>query len=361
MTIVKTGPNENLYLAAGPNEKIYPVVKLAAIVNLLALEGVSAADALRGVDLSKSAISLPTTRISINQLIQCFRNASRLSRDPRFAYHAGLRFHVSTYGMYGFAILCSTDFRRTMRFASEYLQLATPHADASFREDGDLAVWSVVPIPHPGVDATLYRFLVELTFGTMQSLHRDVMGPSFAARELHVTYRPPDNAAAYTEAFGCPVLFAQSENAFVFDAAWLNQTPALGNELTYKETVELCNRLLEDMRLHIGLAGRVREILLANLMHPTRIEAVAKDLHMTSRTLKRKLSEENTSFRKLADELRTQVAIKFLRDTELTVEDIAYSLGFDEAANFRRAFRRWTKATPLEFRPTAQSRVRRTS
>ena len=264
-TMVNAGSNENVYLGAGPNEKIYPVVKLAAIVDLLAIEGVSATDALRGVDLSKSAISLPTTRISINQLIQCFRNASRLSRDPRFAYHAGLRFHVSTYGMYGFAILCSTDFRQTMHFASKYLQLATPHADVSFREDGDRAVWSIVPIPHPRVDVALYQFLVELTFGTMRSLHRDVMGSSFAARELHVTYSPPDDAEAYTDAFGCTVLFAQSENAFVFDAAWLDRTPTLGNEITYKETVELCNRLLEEMQLRIGLAGRVREILLANL------------------------------------------------------------------------------------------------
>ncbi len=95
-------------------------------------------------------------------------------------------------------------------------------------------------------------------------------------------------------------------------------------------------------------------------MHPTRIETVAKHLHMTSRTLKRKLSGENTSFRKLADELRMQIAIKYLRDTELTIEDIAYSLGFNEAANFRRAFRRWTKATPLEFRSTVQSGARRT-
>src|SRR5208282_1309451 len=102
-------------IKAGPDERIYPVAKIATIVDALAAEGVSPADALKGVHLSQSAISSPATRVSLNQVIECYCNAVRLSRDPRFACHAGLRFHVSTYGMYGFAILSSTDFRQAMR------------------------------------------------------------------------------------------------------------------------------------------------------------------------------------------------------------------------------------------------------
>jgi AraC-like DNA-binding protein len=107
---------------------------------------------------------------------------------------------------------------------------------------------------------------------------------------------------------------------------------------------------MEDLQLRIGLIGKVREILLVNLMRPTSFDAIAKHLHMTTRTLRRKLGEENTSFRKLVDELRMHVAIKYLRDTDLTTEEIAYALGFSDAANFRHAFRRWTKLAPLEFR-----------
>ena len=99
-------------IAAGPDEKIYPVVKIAMIVNALAAEGISCTDALCGVDLSKSEMHSPATRISLNQVIQCYRNAARLTRSPPFAYRTGLKFHVSTYGMYGFAILSSTNARR---------------------------------------------------------------------------------------------------------------------------------------------------------------------------------------------------------------------------------------------------------
>jgi AraC-like DNA-binding protein len=97
----------------------------------------------------------------------------------------------------------------------------------------------------------------------------------------------------------------------------------------------------------------VREALLVNLARPTSFNAVAKHLKIATRTLRRRLKEEDTSFRKLLDELRTQVAIKYLRDTDLTVEDIAQALDFSEAANFRHAFRRWTDGAPHQFRRVA--------
>jgi AraC-like DNA-binding protein len=189
-----------------------------------------------------------------------------------------------------------------------------------------------------------------LQFGIHISLHRDVMGPSFVAQEFRVTYDPPDDANTYPATFGCKVLFGQPENELVFDAGWLDGPPILGNEISYSTLAQLCDELLEELQLHIGLAGKVREILLVNLARPTSFSAVAKHLAITPRTLRRKLREENTSYRDLIDELRMHVAIRYLRDTQLTIEDIAGSLGYSEAANFRHAFRRWTERAPQDFR-----------
>jgi AraC-like DNA-binding protein len=100
---------------------------------------------------------------------------------------------------------------------------------------------------------------------------------------------------------------------------------------------------MEEFDLHSGFVGKVRQVLMTNLMRPTSFERVAQNLHISARTLRRKLREENTSFRRLIDELRRDIAIRYLRDTDLTVEDIAESLGFSDAANFQHAFRRWTK------------------
>ena len=123
--------------------------------------------------------------------------------------------------------------------------------------------------------------------------------------------------------------------------------------MTYATVLGLCDGLMEEFRLRIGLTGKVRQALMVNLMRVMSFDDVAKSLNMSARTLRRKLREENTSFRKLVDELRMDMAIKYLRDTGLTVEEIAEALGFSDAANFRHAFRRWTKAAPHEFRGIA--------
>ena len=192
-----------------PGDKIYPVIKLATVIDALAAEGIPAQDVLAGVRLSREAMSSPAMRISLNQLIECYSNAVKLSRDPYFAYHTGQRFHLSTYGMYGFAILSSTDYRQTMQFAEKYHQLATPLTEIRFKEQSGCGVWTITPMPHSRIDGSLYKFLVEIKFGICVSLHRDVMGPLFAAREFHVTFRPPDDAAKYQAIFGCPVLFGE--------------------------------------------------------------------------------------------------------------------------------------------------------
>src|ERR1700724_3255163 len=216
-------------IRGGPDERLYPVAKLAAVVEALVAEGVPLAEALRKTALSKNDISSPKARVSLNQILQCYRNASRLSHEPGFAYRAGLRFHVSTYGMYGFAILSSMDFRQTMRFAVGYHRLACPTADIEFQEAEGRGVWTITPLAHPHVDAVLYRFLVELQFGIHTSLHRDIMGPSFVAQELHVTYGSGDHAKAHPAALECRVLFGQPANKLLFDAGWLDGTPLLGN------------------------------------------------------------------------------------------------------------------------------------
>jgi AraC-like DNA-binding protein len=335
---------------AGSNERIYSAAKVAAIVEALAAEGVSAAAALECVGVSHDTLNSPTTRVSLDQIIECYHNAVRLTRDPHFALHLGLKVHVSAYGMYGFALLSGTDFRKAMKVAVTYHRIAAPLAEIAFHEDGERASWSMAPIPHPRVDAQMYRFLVELQIGTHWSLMRDMMGQSFAPRELAVTFKPPYDAEACRAAFGCPVHFSRPHNKLVFDTAYLDSRPEYGFEITYSAVVKLCESLLAELERRSGTAGKVREILLVNLMRPTSFETVASRLHMTTRTLRRKLDEEGTSFRKLVDELKMEVAVKYLRDTELTVDDIAHSLGFSEAAIFRRAFRRWTNRSPREFR-----------
>jgi AraC-like DNA-binding protein len=98
------------------------------------------------------------------------------------------------------------------------------------------------------------------------------------------------------------------------------------------------------------MAGRVRSMILTDLVRQPSFDSIAERLKMSPRNLRRRLQEEGTSFRELVDEVRAQVAIKYVRDTSLSIEDVTYALGFNDASAFRHAFRRWTDAAPYEFR-----------
>jgi hypothetical protein len=111
--------------------------------------------------VSQAELLSPHTRVSVQQVIAC-GNAIRLSRDPSLAFRAGASTHVSSFGMYGFAILSSADFRKTMSFCERYHVLATPLVMLRFREEHGLGIWSIDLIADAPVNDPLYRFIVEM-------------------------------------------------------------------------------------------------------------------------------------------------------------------------------------------------------
>jgi AraC-like DNA-binding protein len=334
----------------GFKDKRFSAAKINAVVDALVAEGASPLDALKNTDVSLPDLNSPETRISRSQLIQCYRNAIALSRDPHLPYSIGSGVHLSAYGMYGYAMLCSTDFRKTMDFAVQYHQLATPLVTIAFEERDRLGTWTIEPLLHPEIDSRLYRFVTELQIATHISLHRDIMGESFQPHEIHLAYRPVSDFQIPSTVAGCQVKFQQEVNRIVFDSAFLDPAPKLGNRTTYPAALALCDELLASLALRTGAAGKIRSVLLRDLANQQTLPSVAKLLKTTPRTLRRQLRSQHTSFRQLSNELRVHFALRYLRETKMTTEDIGFALGFSDAANFRHAFRRWTGSTPHEFR-----------
>lgn len=282
-------------------------------------------------------------------MIAC-KNAIRLLDDRHLPYRAGTSIHLSTYGMYGFAILCCPDFRKAMDFARQYHALATPMTTIDFEEEAGLAAWTIEPKVEAATNSQLYRFITEMQIGIHISLMRDIMGPSFAPDEICLGYPEAEDFGLPADQLGCSIRFASLANRIVFRSIWLDQPANLGNRTTYPTIVALCDDLLDDLELRTGIAGEIRALLLRDIANPPTFTAIAKLLDANERSLRRQLRQQGLSFRDLLDELRAQIALKYLRTTKLANEEIALALGFSDAANFRRAFRRWTNRVPSEIR-----------
>ena len=336
--------------SVGVGDRVYESTKLAAVFDMLASHGCPADAVLRDANIAPQDVHSPRARISLLQLMTVCQNAIRLSTDRHLPYRIGASIHVSTYGMYGYAILCCPDFRKAMDFAMRYHALAAPLVAITFREDKGDASWIIEPNLHAISDPALYRFVTEMQIGIHISLMRDIMGPTFAPSEIHLAYPHAGDFDLAPDHVGCPVRFDRPVNQLVFPSRWLDQIAGLGNKTTYPTIVALCDSLLGDLRLRVGVAGKIRAILLRDIANPPTFEAAAKLLGVNERSLRRQLRQQGLSFRGLRDELRSQIALKYLRSTNLANEDIALALGFSDAANFRRAFHRWTNKAPSEIR-----------
>ena len=334
----------------GLRERVYEPTKLAALFDILVDQGCPPREILKNVNLTADEVHSPKSRISLADLIAAGKNAIRLSSDPHLPFRIGTSIHVSAYGMYGFAILCCPDFRKMMAFAELYHALATPLATIKFTEQDGFASWAIEPNPAVVINPQLYRFVTEMQIGVHISLMRDVMGPAFTPDRINLAYPETREFGLPADEIGCPLGFSSRTNQIIFQSKWLDRAANLGNRTTYPMVVALCDDLLQELKSRVGVAGEIRALLIRDIANPPTLAAIARLLEVSDRSLRRQLQDQGISFRDLLDELRMQIALKYLRKTRLANEDIALALGFSDAANFRRAFRRWTSKSPSEIR-----------
>lgn len=337
----------------GIDDRIDPPHKMAVLIDILAEEGIAPAAALAGTGIEPEQAHSPATRISARQLLTVCGNALRLSQDPGIAFKAGKRIHIAHFGMYGYALLSSPTPRDAIEFALRYRPLAAPLIGLSFHDDGDAPAWEFEDSLGLGMHGALFRFVLEFQLGTQLSLHGDILGQPVTPLEVRIAYPAPAHAAVYEALLGCPVRFGQPRNELRLSRDWLQQKLAYANPITAALVRETCDRLLAELKMSAGIAGKVFGMLMAQPGRFPDIDTIAAGLGMTSRTLRRKLQAQDTSYQALLTDVRKQLAIDYLRKTRMSTEDIAASLGFSDAANFRHAFKKWTGQTPSDFRSAA--------
>lgn len=333
------------------NERVYPAHKLAALIDTLGNTNVKATALLSDTELTVSQLRSASARVSYGQMVTVFRNALQLSPDPSFALRAGQRMHVTSYGMYGYALMSSPSHEAALEFAVKYHPVMGPVAAMSLTLGGAEAMFVYEPILSANPRDDLYRSCVEFVFASHLTLNKNLYGPSFKFARIGVVYARPKHADAYRKIFGCPVDFGHSRNEIRFDSSWLQEPVLLSDPITNAQAQELCDQIFTGLERMRGIASQIHRLLVERPGWFPRIETMAAQLSMTPRMLHRRLEAEQTTYRKLVGEVRMSLAIEYLRKTRMTNEDVAARLGYSDAANFRHAFARWTGKCPSDYRP----------
>ena len=167
---------------------------------------------------------------------------------------------------------------------------------------------------------------------------------------IRFNYPRPSRTMHYEQAFGCELEFGADWCEYRFDAGLLEQPLAEADSATARVCEESCARLLDGMEIGEDIVSRVCHLVLSSPGDFPRLDAVAASLSMGSRTLRRKLQQLGTSYQKILDDVRRQLALEYLETTNLSIQEISELLGYSEVTNFRRAFVKWVDLSPYQYR-----------
>ena len=327
----------------------------ARLLTLLGIErGVPAATCLRGTGLRLEDLERPEQHVTAEQELTVVGNLlDALGDPPGLGLEAGARYHLTTLGMLGFAVISIPTLREAIEFAMRYADLSITHTRVILRDEGEL--FSLLLDPST-VAVRLRRFLVERDLAAAAHVARSEALGGVRPRRVMIGYpAPPGGLRRYEEVFGVRPEFDAPEHGLVFESAELDRPLPQADAYAANMAEEECRRLVDQRLPRAGLAGQVRRVLRGRPQAPPSLAEVASMLHLSPRTLRRRLIEEGTSYRTLLTEVRGQLAQELLLNGRLTVEEVAQRLGYAETSSFTHAFRRWTGQGPRAHRAAADA------
>jgi AraC-like DNA-binding protein len=205
------------------------------------------------------------------------------------------------------------------------------------------------------IDPNLYRFEIDASLSSLYIVLQELFGGTEGILEIHFSYPAPQDLSLYQQIFDVPLVFNQSKSGICINTAVLQGTGRLTDATVSLVAEQQCEKLLSQLtRKDQSLANQIRQLLLQSPKSLPTQEAISQQLNMTSRTLARKLAKEGVTYKEITEDLRKRIALKCIENTQWSVEDIATILKYSDAANFSRAFKRWTGLYPGQYRKTIE-------
>ncbi|WP_186274127.1 AraC family transcriptional regulator [Mycobacterium kubicae] len=322
--------------------------------------GLAVSELLNGSGLSEADLRDPNRMIVGRQELAVVTNLVTLLGKETGAADLGVRvggsYYVGSFGIFGFACLTSSTLGDAVRFAARFYELSYGFCLPSVTVDGPVAA---LRLDLPDLTGPVADFLVRRDLAAVARVMSELLGSPipFTAIEF-AGAQPSSGDAAARAAFGVTPRYHAPANVACWPAALLESRLPQASELSVSICEQQCDALLERRRQRTGVARRVRERLASIDGKPHTIASVARQLAMSERTLRRRLAEENTTFRDLVEEVHRFLAEELLATGALSVEDVALRLGYAEATSFIAAFKRWTGTTPARYQRAAAPRGR---
>ena len=317
------------------------------LVRLIEMHGIDAHALLRELGIDPAALRDPDARISSDIADQLVARAAPAISDPGFALRAARCWHPSNLGVLGHAWLTSSTLRTALQRLERFNRLLGERARVKLTSGRDGLRVSFDPKRR---DPALHALGADLILSLVLDMCRVNYGASLRPVEVRLCRKSPENPEPWKQFYGCPVRFDDRENSFLLSARVADEALPIAN----RQLAGTLDAILEGQLAALdrdNIPARCKATLLDQMTSgEISEEGMARALHMSRRTLQRKLAEADLSYLKLVDDTRHELALRYLDDPRKSATEVTFLLGFSGQSAFSRAFRRWTGFSPSEYR-----------
>lgn len=304
---------------------------------------------LQHTDLTTPALLDEDQTLTATQQTQILRNALSLSGDPGFGLRLGRRLNPSTHGAIGVLANSSANLHQALQAICVYVPTRMSLIRLEmFSDEQNLTCLCTFEIE---LDQAIQRCMTEILTAVFFEFADFIIGRPLLEARVCFRHTQPDYGARYADFFPGEIEFGAKQFSLSVPMAVAEIPNASANRHSYQLALRQCEAMLAQLPARrSSYAYKLQKLMLSQPIGLLTEQEAAAALFMTKRTLARKLKAEHTGFRQIRDELLARQASSHLRDSELSVEAIASLLGYHDAANFRRAFKRWFGIPPAHYR-----------
>lgn len=270
------------------------------------------------------------------------------NNHPNLWCNVGLRYRSIKYGALGLAMMTASTLAEAMDIACRYQALTYSLINYRYvlAPNGASALIGETD----GTPAHLHDFSQHRDLGAIRTLIGDLMAGERVLERITVAAPPPCNWSLIKDQFPCPVEFNADRTQWIFLPGSATRALPLGDCDLQTLYSSRCDVMLGKAQANASVTQRLTALLSARAEDIMSASEAARELALSERTLHRRLAEEGTRFSTIVDDARYHRARELLADRRMTIEGIAFAVGFAEPSSFSRAFKRWSGMGALEFR-----------
>jgi len=318
-----------------------------AMVRAAEERGVRTADVLAEAGLDVASLEDPDARLAGPTVLAIWNALRARAAEPALQLFAPVCLPFGAYRVIDYLVAASaTVGDGVLRFA-RFFGLVAEAVTLTVEEEG--GEHRLVLTTADG--AAVPPVYVDYVFAALVGRIRMKICPAMGILRVEMRQPEPAAPAVYAEVFRAPVRFGAAGDRLCFsDEQWASPTVDADEELA--RLLEEHARILAERMPHPGSGFRaeVAKAIGAALPDGASVSRIARALHVSVRTLQRKLVAEQTTFREVADSVAGNLAVSYLSDPKVSIAEVAFLLGFSDPSSFNRAFRRWTGETPGRWR-----------